>query len=63
MPQIGVNHTRGKWTTEVTGEVAFYTDNDDFNNGQTREQDPTYIIHDHHMHTFRPGSRWLKYCL
>ena len=54
-PQLGVTHTRGKWTTEVTGEVAFHTDNDDFFNGQTLEQDPTYIIHAHLIHTFRPG--------
>ncbi len=54
-PQLGVTHTRGKWTTEVTGEVAFHTDNNKFNNGQTLEQDPTYIIHAHLMHTFRPG--------
>ncbi|MGB5440299.1 MAG: transporter, partial [Gammaproteobacteria bacterium] len=54
-PQVGINHTRGKWTTEVTGEVAFYSDNDEFFNGNTREQDPTYIIHGHLTHTFRPG--------
>ena len=30
-------------------------DNDNFFNGQTREQDPTYIIHAHLIHTFRPG--------
>ncbi len=50
---------RGKWTTEVVGEVAFHTDNDDFFNGKTREQDPTYIIHAHLTHTFRPGV-WLN---
>ena len=54
-PQVGINHTRGKWTTEVTGEVAFYSENDEFFNGNTREQDPTYIIHAHLTHTFRPG--------
>ena len=55
-PQLGINHTRGKWTTEVTGEVAFYLDNDEFFNGNKREQDPTYIIHGHLTHTFRPGA-------
>ena len=54
-PQFGVIHTRGKWTAEVTGEVAFYTDNDDFFNGKTLEQKPLYIIHGHLIHTFRPG--------
>ncbi|MEA1947034.1 MAG: transporter [Thermodesulfobacteriota bacterium] len=54
-PQLGVIHTRGKWTAEVTGEVAFYTDNDEFFNGNTLEQKPLYIIHCHLIHTFRPG--------
>jgi len=54
-PQVGINHTRGKWTTEVTGEVAFYQDNDEFFDGNKREQDPTYIIHGHLTHTYRPG--------
>ncbi len=54
-PQLGVIHTRGKWTAEVTGEVAFYTENDEFFNGNTLEQEPLYIIHGHLIHTFRPG--------
>ncbi|RLB69892.1 MAG: transporter [Deltaproteobacteria bacterium] len=54
-PQFGVIHTRGKWTTEVTGEAAFYTDNDEFFNGKRLEQKPLYIIHTHLIHTFRPG--------
>lgn len=31
-PQLGVVHRRGKLTAELTGEVAFYTDNDEFFN-------------------------------
>jgi len=54
-PQIGVIHTRGKWTTEVTGEIAFYTDNDEFFNGNTLEQKHLYIVHGHLIYTFRPG--------
>ncbi|NQZ53996.1 MAG: transporter [Piscirickettsiaceae bacterium] len=54
-PQLGVTHKRGKWTSELTAEVAFHTDNDDFFNGKTREQEPLYIIHGHIIHTFRPG--------
>ncbi len=54
-PQLGIIHTRGKWTTEVTGEVAFYTDNDEFFNGNTLEQKPLYIIHSHLIYTFSPG--------
>jgi len=54
-PHIGVIHTRGKWTTEVTGEVAFYTDNNEFFNGNTLEQEPLFITHAHLIYTFRPG--------
>jgi len=54
-PQLGISHTRGKWTAEVTGEAAFYTDNDEFFNGNKLEQKPVYIVHGHLIHTFRPG--------
>jgi hypothetical protein len=54
-PQVGVVHTRGKWSTEVTGTVALYSDNDEFFNGKKLEQDPLYIIHSHLVYTFRPG--------
>jgi hypothetical protein len=54
-PQLGISHTRGKWTTEVTGEAAFYTDNDEFFNGNKLEQEPLYIVHGHLIFTFRPG--------
>lgn len=54
-PQLGINHTWGKWTAEATTEVAFYTENNEFFNGNKLEQEPTYIIHGHLFHTFRPG--------
>jgi hypothetical protein len=54
-PQLGVSHSRGQWTAEVTGEAAFYTDNDEFFNGNKLEQAPLYIIHGHLIYTFRPG--------
>lgn len=54
-PQFGVLHRRDKWTVELTGEVAFYTENNEFFNGNTLEKDPLYIIHGHLIHTFRPG--------
>ena len=57
-PQIGITHKRGKWTGELTAEVAFYTDNDEFFNGKKLEQDPLLLVHGHITHTFRPGL-WL----
>jgi len=54
-PQIGVSHIRGKWTAELTADAAFFTENDEFWNGNTLEQDPLYIIRANFIHTFRPG--------
>jgi len=54
-PQVGVVRQRGKWSTELTGMVALYTDNNDFFNGRKLEQEPLYILHGHLVHTFRPG--------
>ena len=54
-PQVGVIHTRGKWTLETTGTVAFHTDNTDFYNGKKLEQDPLYTLQSHLIYTFRPG--------
>ena len=55
-PQIGVIHTRDKWTTEVTAEVAFYTDNDDFFNGKKLEQEPLLFTQAHLIRRLRPGE-------
>jgi hypothetical protein len=55
-PQLGVTHVRGKWITELTSELAFFTKNDEFYNGNTREQDPLYIIYGHLIYTFKPGQ-------
>ena len=57
-PQLGVIHTRGKWSAEATGQVAVYTDNDDFFNGKTLEQDPLYFVNGHLIYMVRPGV-WL----
>ncbi len=54
-PQLGVVHRRGKWTAEATGEIEFYTENDEFFDGNIREQKPRYFFHSHLVYTFRPG--------
>lgn len=54
-PQVGLVHSWGKWSTEVTGMVALYSDNDDFLSGKKLAQDPLYILHGHIIYTFRPG--------
>lgn len=54
-PQLGVVHSRGKWSFELTGTVALYTDNNDFFNDKKLEQDPFYTLHSHLVYTFKPG--------
>ena len=54
-PQLGASHIRGKWTAELTTDAAFYTDNNEFFNGNTLEQDPLYVVRTNLIHTFRPG--------
>jgi hypothetical protein len=54
-PQLGITHTRGKWTGELTGSIYYFTDNDSFFQGTTLENDPLYAIQGHLIYTFRPG--------
>jgi len=54
-PQLGVVHTRGLWSYELTGSIFFFTDNDDFFNGNTLEQDPFYAVQAHIIRVFDPG--------
>lgn len=57
-PQLGVLHTRGKWSYELTGSVFFYGDNDDFFGGSKLEQDPLYAIQGHIIHVFDKPGYW-----
>lgn len=57
-PEIGVTHTRGRWTYELTGSVFLFTDNTDFR-GRRLENDPLWAIQGHVIHTFRPGV-WMS---
>jgi hypothetical protein len=54
-PQLGVTHTRKKWTYELTGSVFIFGDNDDFWGGNRLESDPLYALQGHLIYTFRPG--------
>jgi len=54
-PQLGVVHTRGRWSFELTGSAWIFTDNDDFFGGKTLEQDPFFAIQGHIVYSFRPG--------
>lgn len=54
-PQLGVTHTRDKWTYELTGSVFIFGDNDEFWGGNKLESDPLYALQGHLIYTFRPG--------
>ena len=57
-PEIGLSHALGNWTLEGSAAVTLYTDNDDFDNGKTREQEPIYNLQGHVIYSFRRGI-WL----
>jgi hypothetical protein len=54
-PELGVSKAWGSWTLELATGVTFYSDNDDFLSGKTREQDPIYSVQGHLIYSFRSG--------
>jgi hypothetical protein len=54
-PQLGVTHSRGKWTGELTGSVFIYADNNHFWQETRLETDPLFAAQAHLICTFRPG--------
>ena len=55
-PQVGMVHTRGPWSFELTGSVFLYTANDSFRTDRTREQDPVYALQSHVV--YASPKRW-----
>ena len=54
-PQVGVVHTRGAWSYELTGSTFLFTDNDDFFDGSELQQDLLHAMQGHVIRVFRPG--------
>jgi len=54
-PQLGVTHTRGKWTGELTGSVYLYGDNNEFWMDTKLESDPLWALQAHLIYSFKPG--------
>ena len=52
-PQLGIVHSRGSWSYELTGTLNIFTDNDDFWGNNKREQDPLAAFQTHVIHTFK----------
>lgn len=61
-PQLGVTHTRNKWTYELTGSLFWYGDNDDFFGGTVLENEVLYALQGHVVHTFKPGL-WVSFSM
>jgi hypothetical protein len=51
-PQLGVSKALGDLTLELTGSATIFTDNTDFFNGRTRQQDPLYSVQAHAIYGF-----------
>jgi hypothetical protein len=58
-PQLGVLHTRGKWSYELTGSTFIYGENDDFFGGSKIEQDPLYALQGHVVRVFDKPGYWV----
>lgn len=58
-PQLGVVHTRGLWSYELTGSAFLYTENDDFFGGNQLEQDPLLAVQAHVVRSFESRS-WVS---
>jgi len=54
-PELGVSKALGRLTLELAAGVAFYTDNDDFFGGKTREQAPLYSLQGHLVYRLGAG--------
>jgi hypothetical protein len=54
-PELGVSVPWRRWTFELATGVTFYTDNNDYPGGLTREQDPLFAAQLHAIYSFRGG--------
>ena len=54
-PQLGVVHTRGPWSFELTGSAFVFTDNDSFIDNAVLKQKPVYALQTHVVYDFEQG--------
>ena len=54
-PEIGLSKAFGPLILELAAGVTFYTENDNFFGGQTRDQDPLYSVQGHIIYGFSSG--------
>jgi len=58
-PQLGMVHTRGPWSFELTGSAYLYQDNDKFFGESKREQDPLFALQCHLIYV-TPQHWWVS---
>jgi hypothetical protein len=56
-PEIGISQALGRLTLEAAASATLYSDNDEFDNDKTRQQDPIYSVQGHIVYSF-PGHIW-----
>jgi hypothetical protein len=54
-PQMGVVHTRGPWSFELTGSAFVFSDNDSFIDNAVLKQKTIYALQTHVIYDFKPG--------
>jgi len=54
---IGISHPVANWTLEASAAVTLYTDNNNFDSGKTRQQEPIYSTQLHLTYSF-PRNIW-----
>jgi hypothetical protein len=54
-PQMGVVHTRGPWSFELTGSAILFSDNNDFVDGAVFKQKPLFTAQSHVIYSFDRG--------
>ncbi len=56
--EMGISKAWGPWTAELAPSITLYTDNTDFNKGNTFAQAPLYAVQGHLVYSFSSGI-WL----
>jgi len=56
-PEFGISKKINRWILEAAVAAVFYTDNDEFENDKTRQQDPIYSAQAHVIYSF-PNNIW-----
>lgn len=54
-PQLGLVHTNGPWSFELTGSVFLFGNNNSFLDQAVLKQDTVYALQTHLIYSFKPG--------